>query len=85
MIHGKKSALTIRSIYILTAIYSITETGGAIIKNKRKLKYLLMMVISLLLVFKFSIGVSASTCHISVNILTNIMIMCWTECVIMIL
>lgn len=34
---------------------------GAVIKNNRILKYLLMMVVILLLVLNFSIGVSAST------------------------
>ena len=34
---------------------------GAVIKNNRILKYLLMMVISLLLVLGVSIGVSASS------------------------
>ena len=33
----------------------------AVIKNKKTLKCLLMMVVSLLLVLDFSIGVSAST------------------------
>ena len=33
---------------------SITETGGGFIKNKRILKYLLMMVVSLHLVLNFS-------------------------------
>ena len=45
----------------MTEAESITETGVAVIKNKRILKCLLMIVVSLFLTLNFSIGVSAST------------------------
>jgi hypothetical protein len=41
----------------------VLQRLGAVIKNKKILKCLLMMVISLLLVLNFSIGVSASTSY----------------------
>ena len=45
MIHGKKSALPIRFLIILTATYCITETGGDCHQNNRILKCQLAMVV----------------------------------------
>ena len=44
----------------MTEAESITETGVAVIKNKRILKCLLMIGVILFLILNFSIGVSAS-------------------------